>query len=882
MLRRLWIGVIMMNIVSGMVASGSAEYGDQGERKLTEDWMLISGDAVHDMAALHQVDWSSSDAFATAVPSTVFGALVDAGKMGDPFWGTNLEDYDTEPYQKPWIYRTVFALDASIPSEHVELIFEGINFRGNVWLNGELVSDSDEFVGPYRMYRFDVSGLVKPENNVLVVEIIPPAKDDLTIGWVDWNPYPADNNMGIWRPVKVKQSGAVSLRDPFVKTNLNLDDFSAAELEVLSVLENHAAKPVSGVVEIKYELGSFELPFKLGVGESKPLVLDSNDFAQLSVSNPKVWWPHDLGEQPLYHMEFNVLVDGNTSESHLVRFGIREVSDYINAEGHRGWKVNGKKVLIRGGGWVDDLFLREDPQRVEDQLDYVRHMNLNTVRLEGFWGSSKRLFDLCDEKGILLMIGWTCHWEWENYCHRPQEDYLLIRSDEEEFQAKSFADQVRWLRNNPSVLMWVFGSDRIPRPSLEKKLWEELDKVDATRPRLLGCRNEAFGGEVFYSSEAYGPVAVKMVGPYHYVTPNYWYEDKQLGGAFGFNTETGPGLQPAVLESVKKFTPEDKLWPLNEVWDFHTGRGDVFGDFKEWIAPFEGRYGASDSVEDFCHWAQVSNYEAIRPMFEAFAANKPVATGVIQWMLNSAFPNHLWQLYDYYLMPTGAFYGTKKSCQLVNAVYDYGAHRIVLTNDTLEAKKGFSLEIKMLDRDSKLILTKQLQDLEMNELSSSAIFDLPELKGGEASIHFLDLRLKNERGDEIANNFYWLSNLHEAFDYEKATWYNTPNTQYADFSGLRTLPQAKVDAVFETKGIEAGREIAEVTIHNDSERIAFFIELSVRDSKTGKTLLPVFWEDNYVSLLPGETRILRVEYPEPKAHQAVEFSWKCLNAENPQ
>jgi len=871
-----------MNLIAGIAASGSAEWGDQGERKLTDNWTLIAHETIDDLSALHLPDWSSTEAVPATVPSTVFGALVDAGVVEDPFFGKRLQDFDTEAYEKPWIYRTVFALDASLPTNHVELIFEGINFRANVWLNGELVGEAENFVGPYRMYRFNVSEFVKNENNVLVVEIFPPAKDDLTIGWVDWNPYPPDDNIGIWRPVKVKQSGPVSFRDPFVKTDLDLEDYSEAELQLSGVLENHSDAPQAGVIHVAYELGDFEVPYSLKPHESKPLLLDPETYAALKVEQPRVWWTHDLGEQPLYHMNITVKADGVESEAHRVRFGIREVADYINEEGHRGWMVNGRKVLIRGGGWVDDLFLREDAQKVKDQIDYVRHMNLNTVRLEGFWCSSQRLFDLCDEEGILLMIGWTCHWEWEGYCNRPTDNYLLIRPEEESFQAKSFADQVVWLRNHPSVLMWVFGSDMIPRPSLEKKLKQELDAVDPTRPRLLGCRNEAFGGERFFGSEDYGPVAVKMIGPYHYVTPNYWYEDKKLGGAFGFNTETGPGLQPTVLESVKRFTPEDKLWPLNDVWDFHTGRGDVFGTFDFWTTPFEGRYGQSESVEDFCAWAQVSNYEAIRPMFEAFAANKPVATGVIQWMLNSSFPNHLWQLYDYYLMPTGAFYGTRKACQPINALYDYGAHQIVFSNDTLKAVEGLQLEATLLDHDSQVLWSQKIKDIDLAALSSLRSIALPKLQQESPGVFFLDLSLKDADGTEIADNFYWLSNIHEDLDYEQSTWYHTPNSQYADFTALKNLPQANVTAEFEVQGVHGDREMAEVKLHNDSGHIAFFIELSVRDAQNGETLLPVFWEDNYVSLLPGETRVLSVEYPTPEDGQTTVFTWKCMNAENPQ
>ncbi len=880
MFARLWLGLTIMMTLNGMNATGLSFDRGAGETELKKGWTLISSEFVSDREALHELNWKSSEVVNTQIPATVFGALVDAGAVEDPFWDKRLADFETAPYDQSWIYRTEFDLNAELPSEWVELVFEGINYRASVWLNGEKIADASTFEGPYKMARFDVTAHANPTGNVLVVEIFPPVKDDLTIGWVDWNPYPPDDNMGIWRPVKIKQSGAVSLRSPFVITKLDLEQFATAELELQGVLENHTAESQQGILTVFFEGDKVEFPFQLEAFESRQMSLSPVEFESLQVDNPKVWWPHDLGAQPLYHMDMSVSVGGNFSEQQRVRFGIREVCDYINAEGHRGWKVNGKEVLIRGGGWVDDLFLREDPVKLEAQLDYVKHMNLNTVRLEGFWGSTQRMFDLCDEKGILLMIGWSCHWEWEGYCNRPADNYLLIRPDEEEFQVQSFADQVKWVRNNPSVIMWVFGSDMIPRPSLEKRLWEVLDQVDPTRPRLLGCRNQAFGEELYFGSEAYGPVAVKMIGPYHYVTPNYWYEDKKLGGAFGFNTETGPGLQPAVLESVKRFTPENKLWPLNDVWDFHTGRGETFGDFKHWIGPFEARYGASDSVEDFSAWAQVSNYEAIRPMFEAFAANKPVATGVIQWMLNSSFPNHLWQLYDYYLMPTGAFYGTKKACQPLNPIYDYYTGEVVLSNDTLQNEEGLEVELRLYGLDSELIWSKKVDSLDLAAQSVMDVVKVPKLGVDDDSVTFLDLRLRDAQGKEIANNFYWVSSRHETLNYEDSTWYHTPNNQYADYSVLRNLPQAEVESRFVERGVENGKRIAEVELYNPSDHIAFFIELQLKDSISGDSILPVFWEDNYVSLLAGERRTIRVEFPDSDKKQGVDFTLEFLNAEN--
>lgn len=846
----------------------NAEYQSPMEQPnvsyLHHNWDLIEANAIQNMDELHRLDWTSPHSVQVSVPSTVFGALVDAGKYPDPFFAQRLKEIDQKPFQSPWIYRTRFNLDHSLPNEYVELIFEGFNFSANVWLNGKQIAEANTFKGPFRVYNLDVSNVVTPQDNVLVVEIIRPAKDDLTIGWVDWNAYPPDDNIGLWRPVKIRQTGKISIDDVFVKTDLNLNSLDEADLSITGTLVNHTEQEQEGHLQFTLENRVLDFTFKLAPSETRELTFDPHDDKQLHIADPKIWWPHHLGEQPLYVLNVAVHHSGLISEQKQVRFGIREVSDYINEEGHRGWMVNGKKVLIRGGGWVDDLFLREDTRKIEAQVLYTKHMNLNTIRLEGFWGASQQLFDLCDEQGILMMIGWSCHWEWENYCNRPTDNYLLIKSAEDiEFHSQSFKEQVTWLRNHPSIITWVYGSDMIPRPELERALTERLDEVDTTRPRLVGCRQKSSDGELDFTSEMSGPVAVKMVGPYSYVTPNYWYVDKNYGGAYGFNTETGPGLQPTLFESMKKFTPEKDRWPLNDTWDFHSGRGE-FATFKYWLKPFNARYGEADSAEDFCRRAQLSNYEAIRPMFESFSVNKPEATGVIQWMLNSALPNHLWQLFDYYLMPTGAFYGTRIACQPLNLAYNYADNSVYITNEYLEKMEGLVAEVKVLDAKANVIASFK-ESVSALPQSSSKWWTLPEKSNIESELYFLDLRIHDQKGAVVAQNFYWLSTKEDVQDFENSNWHITPNSSYADLSGINDLDPATVEntCVFSEQD---GTITAEVTLENVSESIAFFLESKIAGRESGETILPVFWEDNYISLLPGEKRTLKATFSSLDLH----------------
>ena len=363
----------------------------------------------------------------------------------------------------------------------------------------------------------------------------------------------------------------------------------------------------------------FEHAVDLAAGETRQLEISPTDFPQLSVDQPRLWWPTGMGDPDLYDLDLNVTVDGHLSDQQNITFGIRHIGDYLTEEGHRGYTVNGKKLLIRGGGWVDDLMLADDDQRLEDQIRYVQHMNLNTIRLEGFWGSSHRLFDLADRYGILVMVGWSCQWEWEEYLEGPVDEYGGIDTPAEiDLITRSLRDQVLWLRNHPSVFVWVLGSDMLPRPELERRYLAELAEVDPTRPALASCAVDV--------SEVSGPSGVKMNGPYDWVPPIYWYVDRERGGAYGFNTETGPGPQPPPVESIRRMMPEENWWPVDEMWDFHSGRNQ-FNTIETYHEALDARYGEATDLEDFARKAQIANYEGMRAMFEAFSIRRPVTTG---------------------------------------------------------------------------------------------------------------------------------------------------------------------------------------------------------------------------------------------------------------
>lgn len=835
---------------------------------LKKDWRINSLENVDSSPEIiSTAHFDASKWYHATVPSTVMGNLVNNGVYPDIFHGINMESVDRSQFNKAWYYRREFEFSPEQINDNVKLIFEGINFSADVWLNGKQIATSDEIYGAYNMPELDISDSIVVDGlNVIAILVYPPKRGDFTVGFVDWTPKPADKNMGIYREVKIRTSGSVSIENPFITTDVNLETLAEADISLSAELANHGNSQKN--VLLKGEIGdiTFEKSFSLGSGEVKKVDITSEEFSQLNIKNPKLWWPVGFGDPNLYSLKLTLETDSIVSDSKEITFGIREVGDYINDSGNRGYTVNGKEILIRGGGWMDDLFLNEDEDNLEAQMKYVKHMNLNTIRLEGFWGSSRKLYSLADKYGILLMAGFSCQWEWEEYLGKNTSDKYGGILSEKDFEIVTgyLNDQVLWLRNHPSILVWVMGSDMLPKPELEKQYKELLGNIDPTRPYLATCAKRL--------SSVSGTSGVKMNGPYDYVAPSYWYEDKDHGGAFGFNTETGPGPQIPPYESIKKMIPENKFWPVNYYWGYHCARGE-FNNIDIYKRAFDKRYGKAESVEEFAFKAQAANYEAMRAMFEAFGSEKPVTTGIIQWMLNSAWPKMVWQLYDYYLVPNGAFYATKKASEEFVLSYNYANNSIYLVNNGLRNILDKSVDIKVFNIESKEIFNKHIPvSIEAN--GARMIAELPELT---EPLSFVSLSMDID--GKVYRNFYWLSSIKDRHSYPNTSWYVTPISKYADFKSLNSLHNVDLDVNYEYL-VEGEEGVINVTLSNPTDKIAFFIELSALDKDTNELIVPVFWDDNYISLLPNETRTVSTRFPLEKLNEeAPIFSYKGWNVE---
>ena len=801
--------------------------------------------------------------YQATVPSTLMAVLIANGVEREALTADDYKVIDRSRFDSSWWYRTTFTLPRRQTDGRVLLSFDGISYRANIWLNGQQIATKEETFGTFRQFTFDITPYVSHEN-VLAVEVFRAQPGDPNTGFVDWNPRPADESMGLFREVTVKNCDAVSLAHTAVRSKVNKQTLDEAWLTIDTELTNLTDKEVKGTLKGCVDGRQLTTDVTLKPHECRLVTLASD----LHVENARLWWCHNMGKAELYdlHTEF-VDNSGTVSDSEDIRFGIREIESYLTHENYRQFRLNGRDVLLRGAGWTDDIYLRDTPATNRLQLEYVRDMNMNTVRLEGFWGNSQNLYDLCDELGLLVLVGWSCHWEWEEYIGTPAtEPFGCITTPEMiEIVARSFKDQVRWLRHHPSIITWFVGSDRIPMPQLEQQYRDFLSVYD-DRSYLISAKG--------IESTLSGFSGTKMEGPYEYVGPAYWYDPKAPGGAFGFNTETGVGAQLPVRESLMKMLDVRELSLPDDRWNILcTASASNMNTPSKLTEVIDGRFGASNDIGKYLHRADLLNYESTRAMFEAFRVNVPHTTGIIQWMLNSARPSIYWQLYDYYKQPNAAYYAVKRANQPVQLIYDYKHHAVYAVNETLEAVTINAYctlyNASVSNQQSPINIYQPLFTVQPG--TAVKAFNVPETEGEG---FFLFLKATDGDDHDIAVNEYFIPNGEDGYLWEKSDWVGTPMSHYASYRMLDELPAVQCNATI-TKGtsnmpLEESGEAYTITLTNPSESVAFMIRLYVKNDEN-KLVYPAYWSDNYVTLAPGEQRTIICRMPETPTDAKLHF-----------
>ncbi len=837
---------------------------------LREGWKLQSacktqatGDAI------------SSKGFATdgwlkaTIPSTVLAAQTAAGVVPDPYFGANLREIpgttypighnfanlpmaEDSPYRCGWWYRTEFMAPAAAGKDgRFWLRFGGINYRGDVWLNGKKIADKTTVAGAYRTYDFDVTDAVAAgKTNVLAVETFAPTEKDLGINWVDWNPCPPDKDMGLWGAVNLESTGPVTVRAPMAVTHFNDSTLSTAELTVYAELHNGTNHAVRGVVSTTTAGVHAEQTVELAAQEDRTVVFSPEQFAQLRIHDPKPWWPSQMGDPHLERLTVRFATEGQVADEDSVDFGIREITSEFTSNGSRLFRVNGKPILIRGAGWSQDMLLRTDESRLRDQFRLVRDMNLNTIRLEGKL-ETESFFHMADEQGILVMLGWCCCDHWENWKTWTPDDLTIATA--------SLKAQMVRLRHHASLLVWLNGSDNPPPANVERAYLAVEAETHWPNPVLSSASGTP--------TTVTGPSGVKMTGPYDYVAPSYWYVDQHYGGAYGFNTETSPGPAIPSLASRKKFLPDPDVWPPSPTWSLHNG-GEGFKTLDVFNAAMEAVYAKPHSAAAYERVAQTMEYDSERAMFEAYSRNKYDSTGVIQWMLNNAWPSMIWHLYDYYLDAGGGYFGTKKACEPLHIQYGYDDRTIDVVNSTYAAVEGLEASVHVYNVAWKELYSEQAKVNAASD-SSQRVFEIPDSLYSDADrIFFIDLTLKDSSGRVVSRNFYWVPGTLTTFDWPKTEYTHTPAERHEDLTALANLPMAKITADAEMQKAMRGHVIL-LKLENPSAALAFQVHAAIR-GKDGSLIAPVLWSDNWIELTPGESRTLSALLPEDAGTPVVE------------
>ncbi|MFJ5309340.1 glycosyl hydrolase 2 galactose-binding domain-containing protein [Streptomyces sp. NPDC088350] len=789
--------------------------------------------------------------------STVLAALIADGVHPDPFYSTNQRKIPKADFQVPWWYRSDFTVTDRTKRTYLD--FSGVISAADVYLNGEQIAKAADVTGAYTRHELDVTSLVRSGTNTVAFRIRPndPNKN-LTMGWIDWLQPPPDQNMGIVRDVLVRRGGPVALRDTHVVTKLAVPSLATADLTVEAQARNDSNAPVTAKVRGGIGTTAFEKTVSLAAHETQTVA-----FA-LHLTSPKVWWPAGMGGQPLYGLDLTASVNGAPSDTAHETFGIRDVQAPLNSAGDRQYRINGRKLLLKGGGWSPDEFLRWDRTYVEDRLKYALDLGLNTIRLEGHIEPDE-FFDLADRYGILTLPGWECCDKWEGQVNGDETGDKWTAADYPVAKASMAAEAAR-LRDHPSVISFLIGSDFAPDATIEKTYLDALKAADWNTPVVAAASDN--------SAPISGSSGMKMTGPYDWVPPNYWYA-KREGGATGFNSETSAGPDIPTLDTLRRMmTPAEltTLWKDPAAKQYHRSPSPVFNTLKLYDNALTGRYGPPTSLTAYVRKAQLAQYENVRAQFEAYERNatdasKP-ATGVVYWMFNSGWTSLHWQLMDRYLDQGGAYFGAKKANEPLHIQYSYDNRSVVVVNNRRDSASPLTARATLFTTDGTQKYDRSVEGVKVSGGGAhSTVLTLPSSVSGLSTTYLVRLTLTDASGKEVSRNVYWLSDKPDTLDWAHTDWYYTPTTSYADLKGLDSMAQVPVSATASTSAGANGTSTTTVTVRNSGagKTPSLLTDVHLVDS-TDRPVLPVRWSDNEVSLWPGESTTLTATYRTADLH----------------
>jgi hypothetical protein len=821
------------------------------------------------------------------VPTTVLNALVKNGTYPDPRFALNgfrLPDASDEfnaqekltqyshlpghrnPWTDPWWFRTIFVLSRSTLDtrhsdalqSHTWLHLDSINYRAEVWLNGHRVAGRDKVVSMNQRFAFDVSRWAVAGSNYLALKIwrvdhvgspgtqlVPLAnnrfEDHVSDGPMDYAvqlaggydcfPPVPDRYTGILQTVWIETTGPVTMRDPFVVTELPLPRTDSAKLEISATLVNANQQAITGVLKgfIPEAQLAFETPVTIAAGETKHVAF----FPAPVIKHPKLWWPNGYGAQPLYEVDLQLIIGKSVSHRQQMRFGVRQITcEMHETNGHYGRRimVNGQKIFVRGGYIQPDMLLDWTPERFEKEVQYYANANLNLIYFEDIANPPDFMFDACDRYGVMLgQCFYGCSWM-QSGSKYPEDVPLVIQCTR---------DILKRYRNHPSLVMYMASNEGFTREEVYRPWRKSVIELDGSRfwvpsngmPNTTPDKVQPWFREDM-------PTGMTDLGynTYGWEEPSEYYRRVRAVPNWMFMTESGSASLPP-LSSLEKFIPRlgevepGPRFPLDATWAHH-GANKYYEPYD---AAVRRVYGQPKSVGDYVWQGHLATADQHRAMFEAVNHRLwDITSGFTEWKINSAWPDVQWQIFDWFLKPMVSFYFIRRANQPVHVQLGLLEPTVTVVNHSLQARHGLKVRARVLDPSMRVWCDK-LATLEVPANSYREAFELPIIPD-LPSVYFVRLDLTDADGKRIADNFYWL-----------------PANKGGSMEALHQLPPVKLRA--KCKLEQAGRSmVARVKVSNPTDRLAFFVELAMTKGPGGPEILPVLWEDNYFSLLPGESR----------------------------
>jgi hypothetical protein len=781
-------------------------------------------------------DFDAHGWYAATVPGTVLTTLVNNHAYPEPLYGENNRPEiipESLAHTSYW-YRTIIDVPNSYKNRHVWLNFDGINFSAAVWVNGGQVG---AIRGAFIRGIFDISAQVTPGKTAVVAVLVSPQphpgvphehtiRDGLgqnggitaidgptflsTIGW-DWIPAIRDRDTGIWQKVYLSATGPVTLKDSLVTTDLPLPKTDSSDVAVQTTVTNLSDKPQSGVVLGTIENIVFQRQVDLAPHSTQQISFDARNTPSLHMEHPRLWWPNGYGEQKMYHLHLEFRAGHTVSDAQDLDFGVRKISYSVPGTDTLTISFNGVPVFIRGGDWgLDEAMKRIPRERLETLIRLHKLANLNLIRNWVGQSTDEDFYELCDKYGVMV---------WDEFFQPNPSDGP--NPDDIPTYIANVGDKILRYRNHPSIMLWCARNEGYPPPEIDAALRKVLAELEPTRR---------------YQPSSTDGAGVRSHGPYDWREPRKFYTVTDDY----FKTETGSVSVPT-LESIHGMLLEKDWETINDDWAEHDfAKGASSSD--KYPGEISARYGAFRNLADFVRKAQMANYEAFRAMYEGRNALLfHPTTAVITWMSDPAQPSFVWQIYHYDLEPMSSYFAVMHASEMVHIQFNEATGIVQVINNRPDAVNDAVAHVAVYNLDGSVAYQHETKLTAAAETATDlSPIDFP---AALSTVHFVKLEMRDATGQLLSSNFYWRAQ---------------PDHQ-DDLTALNQLPMVTLTAnVDELEGKIAGRRLLQVMLHNPSASVAVMAHVQLR-RKSGERVLPVFYSDNYISLVPNETKTITID-----------------------